>query len=135
MLWEADEVDGAWTLYSGDTIVVACPDAQKQLRITVSPDWDVGKGAIQATPFTGPIDTVTVKLGDKSFEATQDAAVADKVVYVLPADADTVSALMAATNVEVVLTPNPTQTRIGNPSDDGTFDLFGTTCAQINGLK
>ena len=133
--WDADTVGEDWTLSFGEDIAIACPEAKKQLRVTIAPAWEVGYGKPDGTTFEGPIDKVTVKIGDKSFTAVQDAKVTDSVVYVLPADADSVTAIMLADNIEVILAADPQQTRAGEPSTDGTLDVFATTCAQINGLR
>jgi hypothetical protein len=134
----------AWSLLDGETmtlafaedgIQIACPEAKKELRITVAPAWEVGYGKPDGTTFEGPTDKVTVSFGDKSFEAVQDASLKDEVVYVMPADADSVTAVMLATNAKVTLASDPQQTREGIADESGSFDMFATTCAQINGLK
>lgn len=134
--WDADVIDGDWALSFSESIVIACPEAKKQLRITIAPAWEVGYGRDDGTVFNGPTDKVTVKFGDASFEAVQDSAIKDQSVYVLPADADSVTAIMRATNAEIILASDPQQARKGLADDEGgSFDVFATTCAQINGLK
>ena len=133
-VWGADQSGDDWTLTFGEDISIACPEAKKQLRITLAPAWEVGYGKPDGTVFDGPIDKVTVTLGDKTFEATQDPALKE-TVYVMPADADSVTAIMMATNVKVELTSDAQQVREGTADEAGTFDLFATTCAQINGLR
>jgi len=55
---------------------------------------------------------------------------------VLPANADTVTAVMMANNARLVVTnQDGEQERGGAPDDTGAFDTFATTCAQINGLR
>lgn len=132
--WEVD-LDGDMTLAFGDDIRISCPEAKKQLRVTIAPAWEVGYGKDDGTTFTGPTDKVSVTFGDKTFPAVQDAAVKDEAVYVLAADADSVTAVMMATNAKVTLTSDPQQIREGQSDDSGAFDMFATTCAQINGLK
>jgi len=57
-------------------------------------------------------------------------------VYLLPANADTVTAVMMANNARLVVTnQDGEQERGGAPDDTGAFDTFATTCAQINGLR
>jgi len=42
---------------------------------------------------------------------------------------------MLATNAAISLTSDVEQIRDGMPDTGGAFDMFATTCAQINGLK
>ncbi len=133
--WDADEIDGDWTLFYGGMVQIACPEAKGQLRLTVLPRWNSLAGAGGAAPLNGPIDKVTVTFGDKSFAAALDTAVADKPVYVLPADADSVTAIMLAKNAVVTLASDTAQIREGREDTGGAFDMFATTCAQINGLR
>jgi molecular chaperone GrpE len=51
-------------------------------------------------------------------------------------DPDTVTAVMLANNARLVVTnQDGEQERGGEPNDTGAFDMFATTCAQINGLR
>ncbi len=106
------------------TISISCPEGLKQLRISAAPAWEAG-----------PTDKVTVTFGDKSFAAVQDPAIKDEMNYVLAADADSVTAVMLATNAQIALASDPQQTREGTADTGGAFDMFATTCAQINGLR
>lgn len=117
------------------TISISCPGGLKQLRISAVPAWEVGYGKPDGTTFTGPTDKVTVTFGDKSFAAVQDPAIKDEMNYVLAADADSVTAVMLATNAQIALASDPQQTREGTADTGGAFDMFATTCAQINGLR
>lgn len=116
----------------GDGLTITCEEAKGVLRVSFEPAWEK----------EGPFDKATLHLGDKAFPVTIDAAAAkdalDKYrpVYVLPADADTVTAVMMANNARLVVTnQDGEQERGGTPTDNGSFDMFGTTCAQINRLR
>lgn len=123
--------------YEDQAISISCPEGLKQLRIAVAPAWEVGYGKPDGTTFNGPIDKITVTFGDKSFEAAQDPAIptSSELSYVLKADADSVTAVMMAKNAKIALTSDPQQVREGTADTEGTFDMFATTCAQINGLR
>ena len=51
----------------------------------------------------------------------------------LPADADTVTAIMLNNGIKVTLRSDG-QFRVGQETIEGDANLFATTCAQINGL-
>ena len=113
----------------GDSdLSITCEEAKKTLRFDFSPAWELD----------GPHPLAKITLGDKTFDAPADPASvsADKYRpnYVLPANADTVTALMMATNAVIAL-PDNSQTREGATDAQGAFDMFATTCAQINGLR
>lgn len=114
----------------GDGLTITCEEAKGVLRVSFETAWEK----------EGPFDKATLHLGDKAFPVTIDASAsaADKYrpVYVLPANADTVTAVMMANNARLVVTnQDGEQERGGTPTDNGSFDMFGTTCAQINGLR
>ena len=114
----------------GDGLTIGCEEAKGVLRVSFEPAWEK----------EGPFDKATLHLGDKAFPVTIDASAstADKYrpVYVLPANADTVTAVMMANNARLVVTnQDGEQERGGTPTENGSFDMFGTTCAQINGLR
>lgn len=135
--WEIE--DGpVWALRYGPDggVRVACAEGAKTLRVSIAPDWERGYGKGDGTVFDGPYDKAAIKLGDTSFEGALAAPTDDGIgtTYVLPANADTVTALMLGNNVTVTL-PADGQTRQGEPDTTGAFDMFATTCAQINGLR
>ena len=116
----------------GDGLTITCEEAKGLLRVSFEPAWEK----------EGPFDKATLHLGDKAYPVTIDVAAAkdplDKYrpVYVLPANADSVTAVMMANNARLVVTnQDGEQERGGTPTDNGSFDMFGTTCAQINGLR
>ena len=126
------------TLAAGDdpSVIVACPEAEGRLDVAVVPAWEEGYGTTDGGTFTGPYDKVTVTVGDKTFDAVEDPAAATEYadrVYTMPADADTVTAIMLGDNITVTLTSDG-QTRTGTVDTTGALDMFATTCAQINGL-
>lgn len=121
--------------YEDPAISISCPEGLKQLRISAVPAWEVGYGKPDGTTFTGPTDKITLTLGDKTFEAVQDPEIKDEMSYVLKADADSVTAVMLAKNARIALASDPEQTREGTEDTGGAFDMFATTCAQINGLR
>lgn len=126
------------TLYAGEdpSVIVTCPEAAGRLDVVVVPAWEEGYGTADGGTFAGPYDKVEIRAGDKSFAAVEDpAATSDHGgrVYTMSADADTVTAVMLATNLTVTLTPDG-QERAGVEDTTGALDLFATTCAQINGL-
>jgi hypothetical protein len=132
-----------WTLVWGseDGIAIACPEGKKTLEVYATPAWETGYATADGKVFDGSLETVSVTFGDKSFDATlvpKAKGMKDEdyfPVYAMPADADSVTAVMLATNAKVTLKSDPQQTREGEPDDGGAFDMFATTCAQINGLK
>ncbi|HRK70198.1 MAG TPA: hypothetical protein PLA85_01325 [Micropepsaceae bacterium] len=136
-VWDVS-MDGVLTLHYGADggVAISCAEGAGQLRISIVPDWEIGYGKEDGTIFEGPVDIAVVRFGDKPFEASlapkspEDAG----PVYLLPADADTVSAIMLATNASVELKSDG-QLREGTPDTQGAFDMFATTCAQINGLR
>ena len=126
------------TLAAGDDpgVIVTCPEAEGRLDFAVVPAWEEGYGTTDGGTFAGPYDKVTVTVGDKTFEAVEDLSAASDYsdrVYTMPADADTVTAIMLGDNITVTLTSDG-QTRTGTVDTTGAFDMFATTCAQINGL-
>ncbi len=134
--WEIEDTP-VWALRYGDGDVrIACEEGAKTLRVSIAPDWERGYGKDDGTVFDGPYDKAAIQLGDKTFEGTLAAPTDDGIgtTYLLPADADTVSALMLGNNAKVTL-KSDAQTREGSPDASGAFDMFATTCAQINGLR
>jgi hypothetical protein len=127
----------AWTLAldpltlsaPDDGLTLVCEEAKKTLRLSFQPAWEKD----------GPFDIATVQLGDKSFAPAIDvAASADRSrpIYILPADADTVTAVMLANTLTLTVNNNDGEQQRSGPVDtDGVFDQFATTCAQINGLR
>lgn len=116
----------------GDALVITCEEGKKELLFTFQPAWEK----------EGPFDRAAVHFGDTSFPVLIDASAQKtdqdryRPTYVLQADADTVTALMMAANARLVVTnQDGEQERTGDPDDSGAFDMFGTTCAQINGLR
>lgn len=116
----------------GDGLSIACEEAKGVMRISFQPAWEK----------EGPFDKAVVHLGDKAFPVTIDAAAMKedvdryRPVYLLPANADTVTAVMMANDARlVVANQDGEQERGGSPNDTGAFDMFATTCAQINGLR
>jgi hypothetical protein len=102
------------------------------MRISFAPAWEK----------EGPFDKAVIYFGDTSFpvaiEATAIKGQNDNYspVYLLPADADTVTAVMLASNARLVVSnQDGEQQRSGTPDEAGAFDMFATTCAQINGLR
>lgn len=136
--WEIEDSPVLALRYGTDGDVrIACEEGQKTLRVSIVPDWERGYGKDDGTVFDGPYDKATVTFGDKSFPAVLDPKPADDgtgTTYVLPADADTVTAIMLGTNARIVLDADG-QVREGTPDAGGAFDMFATTCAQINGLR
>jgi hypothetical protein len=116
----------------GDGLSIACEEARGVMRIFFAPAWEK----------EGPFDKAVVHFGDASFPVTIDAAAMKdesdlyRPVYLLPADADTVTAVMLANNARLVVTnQDGEQERSGTVDEAGVFDMFATTCAQINGLR
>jgi len=132
-------MDGDFALVYGDgtedLITIACPEGKKELRVSFNPAWETGYTKADGTVFNGPFDKAIVTFDDKAFEGVQDTSVKDGTVYVVKADADSVTAVMLATNAAISLTSDVEQIRDGMPDTGGAFDMFATTCAQINGLK
>jgi hypothetical protein len=123
--------DGPWRLEwrQGDAeLAVTCEEGKKELRFSFEPAWELD----------GPFENARVTIGDMTVEAKADPAslAADKwrPVYVVPANADTVTALMTGTTLKIALADG-SQERAAEPDAAGNFDMFATTCAQINGLK
>jgi hypothetical protein len=118
--------------YGGDGLSIACEEAKGVMRILLAPAWEK----------EGPFDKAVIYFGDTSFpvaiEATAIKGQNDNYspVYLLPADADTVTAVMLASNARLVVSnQDGEQQRSGTPDEAGAFDMFATTCAQINGLR
>lgn len=135
--WDVN-MDGVLTLHYGadGDVAISCAEGAGQLRISIVPDWERGYGKEDGTVFDGPYDVAIVRFGETAFEAKLAPASPEDAgaVYLLPADADTVSAIMLATNASVELKADG-QVREGTPDTEGAFDMFATTCAQINGLR
>jgi hypothetical protein len=135
--WLLPEVD-LLTLAAGNepSVVVTCPEAEGRLDFAVVPAWEEGYGTTDGGTFAGPYDKVSVQVGDKIFEAVEDPAATTEDygrVYTMPADADTVTAIMLGDNITVTLIADG-QERSGTVDTTGALDMFATTCAQINGL-
>jgi hypothetical protein len=126
--WEMLDGDFDSITYSDGTtkISLKCAEAAHTLVITASP------GAPAMLSGDTP---ATVILGKESFSATVKAGAhtTDVLVATLPANATTVTALMFGDNITLKLAA-PEVERTGKPSDTGVFDLFATTCRQVNGL-
>jgi hypothetical protein len=128
------------TLLAGEdpTVVVTCPEARARLDITVIPAWEEGYATADGGTFAGPYDKVDVRIGTTTVPAVEDPAATAASPYggrsyTLPADADTVTAIMLGDNITVTLTSDG-QERSGMIDSEGVLNLFATTCAQINGL-
>jgi hypothetical protein len=135
--WQLPDGDHL-TLAAGEdpSVIVTCPEAESRLDFAVVPAWEADYGTTDGGIFTGPYDKVTVTIGDKTFEAVEDPAAATETfdrVYTMPADADTVTAIMLGDNITVTLASDG-QERTGTVDTTGALDMFATTCAQINGL-
>lgn len=127
-VWSLEQVWGS----QGFTI--ECAEGKKQLRISFFPAWE----------GEGQFDKAVVKIGDKRFDATAEpqsltpetntGAPQIRPVYVLPANADTVSAFMLGTSFSLAL-KDGSQEQAAQNDTAGAFDMFATTCAQINGLR
>lgn len=120
------------TLSNGDGLSLTCEEAKGEMRLAFEPAWEK----------EGPFDRAVVEFGSASFPVKIDAAAIKtdldrfRPVYVLPATADTVTAVMMANNIRLSMTnADGEQERVGVPVDNGAFDMFATTCAQINGLR
>jgi hypothetical protein len=118
--------------FGGDGLSIACEEAKGVMRISFAPAWEK----------EGPFDKAVVHFGDTSFPVTIGATAMKggmdrySPVYLLPANADTVTAVMMTNNARLVVTnQDGEQERGGAPDDTGAFDTFATTCAQINGLR
>lgn len=130
--WEVS-LEPVLALRSGDGgLTITCEEAKGELQLSFEPAWEK----------EGPFDRAAVHFGDTSFPVLIDASLMKtdldryRPVYVLPANADTVTAVMMASNARLVVTnQDGEQVREGEPADNGAFDMFGTTCAQINGLR
>ena len=132
MAWDLSASPVLTLAFGGDGLSIACEEAKGVMRIFFAPAWEM----------EGPFDRAIVHFGDKSFPVTIDATAVkeerDKYspVYLLPANADTVTAVMLANNARLVVTnQDGEQERGGEPNETGAFDMFATTCAQINGLR
>lgn len=130
--WDVSASPVLTLAYGGDGLTIACEEAKGVMRLSFQPAWEK----------EGPFDKAVAYFGDKSFPVTIDAAAIKderdryRPVYLLPANADTVTAVMMADNARLVVTnQDGEQERTGTPSDTGAFDMFATTCAQINGLR
>lgn len=132
MAWDLGASPVLTLAFGGDGFSIACEEAKGVMRISFAPAWEK----------EGPFDKTIIHFGDRSFPVTVDATAVkeekDKYspVYLLPANADTVTAVMLANNARLVVTnQDGEQERGGEPNDTGAFDMFATTCAQINGLR
>lgn len=137
----AEAVDSKWELmlapiltlaYGGDGLAIACEEAKGVMRISIATAWEK----------EGPFDAAVVRFGETDFPvsidagANVDASDTYRPVYLLPANADTVTAVMMADNATLTMTnAEGIQERSGEPDDSGAFDAFATTCAQLNGLR
>jgi hypothetical protein len=130
--WEVqgDPVLELTQVIGDQSITVACPEAKRQLQISFFPAWELD----------GPFDNAVIAIGDKSFDVSPDKTApkqgpeASRPIYLLEANADTVTALMLGDNIALKL-KDGSQDRTGKPDASGAFDMFATTCAQINGLR
>ena len=136
--WEVEDSPVLALRFGPDGDVrIACEEGQKTLRVSIAPDWERGYAKDDGSVFDGPYDKATVTFGDKSFPATLEPKPTDDGIgttYLLPADADTVTAIMLGANARIALDADG-QVREGTPDTDGAFDMFATTCAQVNGLR
>lgn len=130
--WEMAASPALALTWGGDGLSISCEEAKGVLRLSFEPAWEKD----------GPFDNAVVYFGDKSFPVTIDTSVTAEELdryrprYVLPANADTVTAVMLANNARLVVSnQDGEQERGGEPTDNGSFDMFATTCAQINGLR
>lgn len=126
-----------WSLvqvWGSQGFTIECEEGKKQLRISFFPAWE-GEGRF---------DKAVVKIGDKRFDAAADPKSLTpetntgvpqiRPVYVLPANADTVSAFALGTSFSLAL-KDGSQEQAAQNDTSGAFDMFATTCAQINGLR
>jgi hypothetical protein len=120
------------TLSNGEGLSLSCEEAKGEMRLAFEPAWEKD----------GPFDRAVVAFGATSFPVAIDTASVKtegdryRPVYLLPANADTVTAVMMANNIRLLMTnQDGEQERAGVPADNGAFDMFATTCAQINGLR
>lgn len=135
----APAVESGWTVPEGGVwrlvfqkgerkMTLQCEEGRRELRLTFFPAW-TGEG---------PFMNAKIKIGALEVPAKADPRTAlesqFRPAYVIPANAETVTAVMMADNVSLSL-PDGSQTRSGDPDASGAFDLFATTCAQINGLR
>ena len=132
MGWDVSPSPVLTLAFGGDGLSIGCEEAKGVLRLSFEPAWEK----------EGPFDKAVVHFGDKSFPVTIDTSVAagaadaNRPHYVLPANADTVTAVMLANNARLVVTNQDGEQERGGATDEtGAFDMFGTTCAQINGLR
>lgn len=132
MEWDVSPSPVLTLAFGGDGLSIGCEEAKGVLRLSFEPAWEK----------EGPFDEAVVHFGDKSFPVTIDTSVAageadaNRPRYVLPANADTVTAVMLADNARLVVTNQDGEQERGGATDEtGAFDMFATTCAQINGLR
>ena len=132
MAWDLSASPVLTLAFGGDGLSIACEEAKGVMRISFAPAWEK----------EGPFDKAVIHFGDRSFPVAIDAdAMKEDVdrfrpVYLLPANEDTVTAVMMASNARLVVNnQDGEQERGGEPNDTGAFDMFATTCAQINGLR
>jgi len=132
MAWDLSASPVLTLAFGGDGLSIACEEAKGVMRISFAPAWEK----------EWPFDKAVIHFGDRSFPVAIDAdAMKEDVdrfrpVYLLPANADTVTAVMMASNARLVVNnQDGEQERGGEPNDTGAFDMFATTCAQINGLR
>ena len=130
--WDVSASPVLTLAFGGDGLSIGCEEAKGVMRISFVPAWEK----------EGPFDKAVIHFGDKSFPVASDAAAMKedvdryRPVYLLPANADTVTAVMMADNARLVVTnQDGEQERTGTPAENGAFDMFATTCAQINGLR
>ena len=132
MGWDVNPSPVLTLAFGGDGLSIGCEEAKGVLRVSFAPAWEK----------EGPFDKAVIHFGDKSFPVTIDAAAMKedvdryRPVYLLPANADTVTAVMLANNARLVVTNQDGEQERGGATDEtGAFDMFATTCAQINGLR
>ena len=132
MAWDLSASPVLTLAFGGDGLSIACEEAKGVMRISFAPAWEK----------EGSFDKAVIHFGDKSFPVAIDAdAMKEDVdrfrpVYLLPANEDTVTAVMMTSNARLVVNnQDGEQERGGEPNDTGAFDMFATTCAQINGLR
>ena len=130
--WEVSLSPVLTLAVGGDGLSIACEEAKGVMRISFAPAWEK----------EGRFDKAVVHFGAASFPVTIDAAAMKedidryRPVYLLPANPDTVTAVMMANTARLVVANQAGEQERGGASDDtGAFDTFATTCAQINGLR
>lgn len=130
----------SWSMPDGDVLRldytagdvrlrIDCPEGRKQLTISAAP---LPPGEALPLQARG-----AVTLGAKTYPVTFVQGAGDMttgIVASIKADADSVTALMMAETITVTLA-QPAARWTSAPAQNGEFDIAGTTCAQINGLR